>query len=72
MGVVVGGLASIPGAIFGGIFIQYVPNIADELSKSAPAAIYGVLLIGLMYLMPTGVMGGLHRLWARLRPRPRG
>ena len=65
VGVVVGGLASIPGAIFGGIFIQFVPNIADELSKSAPAAIYGVLLIGMMYLMPTGVMGGLNRLWAR-------
>jgi branched-chain amino acid transport system permease protein len=72
VGVVVGGLASIPGAIFGGIFIQYVPNIADELSKSAPAAIYGVLLIGLMYLMPTGIMGGLHRLWARLRARTAG
>jgi ABC-type branched-subunit amino acid transport system permease subunit len=36
VGVVVGGLASIPGAIFGGIFIQFVPNIADEISKSAP------------------------------------
>ena len=72
VGVVVGGLASIPGAIFGGMFIQYVPNIADELSKSAPAAIYGLLLIGLMYLMPTGVMGGVNRLWARLRARPAG
>lgn len=60
VGVVVGGLASIPGAIFGAIFIQFVPNIADHLSKSAPAAIYGVLLIGLMFLMPTGVMGMLH------------
>ena len=69
---VVGGLASIPGAIFGGLFIMYVPNIADEISKSAPAAIYGVLLIGLMYLMPTGVMGGLNRLWARLRTRTEG
>ncbi len=67
VGVVVGGLASIPGAIFGGMFIQYVPNIADEISKSAPAAVYGVLLIGLMYLMPTGVMGGLHSLWVRMR-----
>jgi len=66
VGVVVGGLASIPGAIFGALFIQFVPNIADELSKSAPAAIYGIFLIGLMYLMPTGVMGGVHRLWARL------
>jgi branched-chain amino acid transport system permease protein len=72
VGMVVGGLASIPGAIFGGIFIQYVPNIADSLSKSAPAAIYGLLLIGLMYLMPSGVMGGLRRMWARLRPRPAG
>jgi len=72
VGVVVGGLASIPGAIFGGIFIQFVPNIADEISKSAPAAIYGVLLIGLMYLLPTGVMGGLHRLWVRLRTKATG
>ena len=69
VGVVVGGLASIPGAIFGAIFIQYVPNIADQLSKSAPAAIYGVLLIGLMFLMPTGVMGMVHRAWAQLRTR---
>ena len=72
VGVVVGGLASIPGAFFGGVFVQFVPNIADEISKSAPAAIYGVLLIGLMYLMPTGVMGGLQGLWARLRARARG
>ncbi len=72
VGVVVGGLASIPGAIFGGIFIQYVPNIADELSKSAPAAVYGVLLIGLMFLMPTGVMGGLRSLWMRFRARTPG
>ena len=72
VGVVVGGLASIPGAIFGGMFIQYVPNIADEISKSAPAAIYGMLLIGLMYLMPTGVMGGLQGLWARWRARTTG
>jgi branched-chain amino acid transport system permease protein len=71
VGVVVGGLASIPGAIFGGIFIQFVPNIADEISKSAPAAIYGLMLIAFMYLLPTGVMGGLYRLWARCAPRLR-
>ena len=71
VGVVVGGLASIPGAIFGAIFIQFVPNISDQISKSAPAAIYGVLLIGLMYLMPTGVMGMVQRLWARLGSRLR-
>ena len=72
VGVVVGGLASIPGAVFGAIFIVFVPNIADEISKSAPAAIYGVLLILFMFLMPTGVMGMLHKAWARLRPRVAG
>ena len=70
VGVVVGGLASIPGAIFGAIFIQFVPNVAEEISKSAPWAIYGVVLIGLMYLMPSGVMGLLKTIWGRLRPTP--
>ncbi|MEY4752147.1 MAG: hypothetical protein RIQ60_4361 [Pseudomonadota bacterium] len=70
VGVVVGGLASIGGAFFGALFIQYVPNLAEEVSKSAPAAIYGALLILLMYLMPTGVMGMLHVVRARLRRAP--
>jgi len=68
VGVVVGGLASIPGAIFGAIFIQFVPNIAGDISKSAPWAIYGIFLIGLMYAMPTGVMGMLGKLRGRWRP----
>ncbi len=72
VGVVVGGLASIPGAIFGGIFIQFVPNIADEISKSAPAAIYGLVLIGFMYLLPMGVMGGINKLWYRWRAKAAG
>lgn len=68
VGMVVGGLATITGAFFGAMFIQFVPNIADEISKSAPAAIYGVLLIALMYLMPTGVMGFVRTLWLRHGP----
>jgi branched-chain amino acid transport system permease protein len=69
VGVVVGGLASIPAAIFGAIFIQFVPNIADEVSKSAPWAIYGTVLIVFMYLMPMGVMGLLRKTWFRWRQR---
>lgn len=72
VGLVVGGLTSIPGAIFGAIFIQFVPNIADQMSKSAPAAIYGILLIVLMYLMPTGVMGFLRQLKLSWRNRASG
>jgi len=70
VGVVVGGLASIPGAIAGAIFIQFVPNIADEISKSAPWAIYGIFLILLMYLMPTGVAGLISKIFSRLRGGP--
>ena len=69
VGLVVGGLTSISGAFFGALFLQFVPNIAEGISKSAPQAIYGVLLIGLVYLMPTGVMGLLRQLWGRWRRR---
>jgi branched-chain amino acid transport system permease protein len=41
VGIVIGGLASISGAIYGALFIQFVPNIADQISKAAPWAIYG-------------------------------
>jgi branched-chain amino acid transport system permease protein len=70
-GIVIGGLASISGAIFGAIFIQFVPNWAQDISKAAPWAIYGVFLIGFMYVMPRGIAGALRLAAARwLRPRP--
>jgi branched-chain amino acid transport system permease protein len=79
VGIVVGGLASIWGVLFGALFIEFVPNYADQLSdlfgegaKALPGAIYGGLLIGLMYVAPTGVAGafrGAPRLLARLSPR---
>jgi branched-chain amino acid transport system permease protein len=66
VGVVVGGLASIPGAIFGGLFVQFVPNLAEQISKAAPWAIYGVFLIAFMYVMPYGVWGLLRMLYERI------
>lgn len=65
VGIVIGGLASIPGAIYGAIFIQFVPNIADELSKAAPWAIFGVFMIGFVYAMPYGINGAIRMLLAR-------
>ena len=67
VGLVVGGLASIPGAIFGGLFVQCVPNFAEQISKAAPWASYGAFLIAFMYLMPYGVWGLLRTLHWRLR-----
>ena len=45
---------------------EAVPNFAGELSKSAPWAIYGVLLILVMYFMPTGFAGLVNKIGRRL------
>jgi len=67
VGLVVGGVSSIGGAIFGGLFIEFVPNLAEKVSKAAPGAVYGVILIAVMFLMPSGAGGLLRSLLARLR-----
>jgi branched-chain amino acid transport system permease protein len=72
VGMVVGGLASITGAVWGAIFIQFVPNVADQISKAAPWAIYGALMILFMYVMPTGIAGALHLAGERLKKRRAG
>jgi len=67
VGIVVGGLASLGGVVFGALFIEFVPNVADQLTvsfgesaKALPGAIYGVLLILVMWVMPAGVAGALR------------
>ena len=65
VGIVVGGLASLSGALYGALFIQFVPNIADEISKAAPWAIFGIFLIAFVYVMPTGVAGAVRMILAR-------
>jgi branched-chain amino acid transport system permease protein len=70
VGIVIGGLASISGALYGALFIQFIPNIADDISTAAPWAIFGVFLIGFVYLMPTGVAGAVRLLLAKRRSAP--
>jgi branched-chain amino acid transport system permease protein len=67
VGIVVGGLGSLGGALFGALFIEFVPNIADQLTvnfgegaKALPGAIYGLLLILVMAALPTGAMGAVR------------
>ena len=72
-GVVIGGLATISGAIFGALFIQFVPNWAQDISKAAPWAIFGIFLIVFMYVMPHGIVGFLRLAWIRMtRPAVTG
>jgi branched-chain amino acid transport system permease protein len=73
IGIVIGGLGSIWGNVVGALFIQFVPNWAQDISKAAPWAIFGIFLIGFMYVMPYGIAGALKRLWIRAaRPRVTG
>jgi branched-chain amino acid transport system permease protein len=69
VGMVIGGIGSIPGAIFGGFVIVFIPNLAENISKAAPWAVYGALLILFMYFMPLGIWGFLRMGYARLMRR---
>jgi branched-chain amino acid transport system permease protein len=57
VGGVVGGINSIPGAVVGGFFVVFVPNIAEEISKGLSWAVYGLILIVVIYVMPSGAAG---------------
>jgi len=65
IGIVIGGLGSIWGNVLGALFIQFVPNWAQDISKAAPWAIFGIFLIVFMYVMPYGIAGALKLLWIR-------
>jgi branched-chain amino acid transport system permease protein len=78
VGAVVGGIASLPGAVMGGLFVQVIEKYADAATKAItkwvhlpielePWTIYGIALILLMYLMPMGLAGGLSALWRKMR-----
>jgi len=78
VGAVVGGIASLPGAVIGGVFVQVIEKYADAMTKKITAAvhlplelepwtIYGLVLIILMYTMPTGIAGGIAALWRRMK-----
>jgi branched-chain amino acid transport system permease protein len=79
-GVVVGGLGSLSGVVFGALFVEYVriysPNILNGVQKVLPtnldaqaagasAVVYGVVLLLVLFLLPAGV-GGLFRLAGRV------
>jgi branched-chain amino acid transport system permease protein len=66
--VVVGGLGSLSGVIFGALLIQFLPIYAQDPplipfeSRQAPSVVFGVLLVLIMFLIPSGVAGLLRRI----------
>jgi branched-chain amino acid transport system permease protein len=68
--IVVGGLATITGAIFGALFIEFVPVYAADVNEALSGVIYGAVLIAFMYALRDGIVGLGRRLLARAaRPR---
>ncbi|MCW1933568.1 branched-chain amino acid ABC transporter permease [Pararhodobacter zhoushanensis] len=67
--VMVGGAGTILGPLVGAVFIQFVPNLAEQVSQSATSAIYAGFLLIMVFFMPTGVVGFVRGLLIRLRAR---
>jgi branched-chain amino acid transport system permease protein len=68
VGIVIGGLASIAGAVYGAIFIQLVPTVAEHVTKAATPAVFGLLLIASVYLLPFGLAGFIKKMTDRIGP----
>jgi branched-chain amino acid transport system permease protein len=72
VGLVVGGVGSIPGAVVGGLFVLFVPNFAEQVSKGLAGAVYGIILILVIYVMPSGAAGLARLVISRMRRAARG
>ncbi len=87
VGVVVGGLASIPGPLLGAIFAYFLPiesgqwvpsqtwipaQIVTTVKNAGPAVSYGVVLILIMIFAPNGLVGLARAGYMRLSRRLRG
>src|SRR5580704_10967702 len=71
---VIGGLGSLPGALWGSLLILLVPTyitdvatshgLSSSVGSNIPIVAYGVVLILIMLVFPQGIQGGLMRLLA--------
>jgi branched-chain amino acid transport system permease protein len=66
VGLIIGGVGSIPGCLFGGLFVLFVPNIANSISTGLAGAVYGLILLAVIFLMPAGAAGFGRYILARL------
>ena len=77
---VLGGLGSLAGAVWGSALLVIVPTflanfatshgMTQTTSSSVPILAYGVVLIVVMTVFPSGIQGGLNRFFAVRRRGP--
>jgi branched-chain amino acid transport system permease protein len=72
--VVLGGLASLSGVIFGALLLEFLPIYAQEpplldfsFSEQAPSVVFGVVLILMVLAAPGGVAGLLKQITRTIR-----
>ena len=78
--VVLGGLGTLSGAVYGSLLLVFLPTwsadlaVAMDLSRDVyanlPIAIYGVVLVLVMALFPSGIQGAVSRVARRVRATP--
>lgn len=73
IGIAVGGLASLSGALYGALVLQSIFLVvgvtAQSLQTSRTPLIYGLALIIFLCLFPNGIAGLVHHGWHRVRRR---
>lgn len=77
-GVVIGGLGSLLGAVWGAALLVFLPNWTNDIANSfslssnvqhnLPLAVYGLVLIVAMLVWPSGIQGGLRAIVGAARP----
>lgn len=69
--VVIGGLGSLRGAIWGSVIVVALAKLLEDLkvNENAPAAVYGLMLIVVMLAVPGGIQGTVSKLVGRLPRR---
>ena len=78
-GIVLGGLGSLTGALWGAIALVYLPQWSDDIAHSfslsndvqsnLPLALYGIVLMVVIVAAPRGIQGALHGIWRMARAR---
>jgi branched-chain amino acid transport system permease protein len=75
IGAIVGGIATLEGAVLGGLFAWYLPVVSQQLpinksiADAAPAVTQGVILLIVMFVARQGVAGLIRRGYYELRDR---
>ncbi len=81
-GVVIGGLGSLVGAVWGAALLVFLPNwtndiagsfsLSSNVSHNLPIAVYGLVLIVAMLVWPSGIQGGVRAITRAVRTSSSG